>query len=172
MVCCRSANPTTTRGHRINGSLAAAAGVIAVFLAATAAAAATSADIVRTYAGITCTWPGSKTLSEGGALCWRADGAGVVGSVTQSFVMVRTRSGRTLFFRNQPLSNAFGQIDDSRVFHSESHRGIICKWSHIGGGGTLCARADNRGLVVGVARLLVAVTDERNRKILYLKNQP
>lgn len=143
-----------------------------VLSSAAAASAAPSGDTVRTYAGITCTWLSST--SEGGAVCRQADGTGLAVFVTQRFAGVRTwRTGKVLFFRNQPThSPGFGPLlKDKRIFHSETHRGIACSWSRVSRGVAACTREDRHGYAVAVSRFQALVINE-NSQIVFLKNQP
>lgn len=143
-------------------------GVLIPLVAVVGAEAGTQ-PTVRTYARITCTWPANT--SDGAVVCERSDGTGLVGVVAQRFVLVKTAKGKVLFFKNQPThSPGFGPLRDKRVFHSETHRGIICSWSRVGGGAAGCNRADRHGYVVFVGQQLVAVSDEAS-KFVYLRNQ-
>ena len=132
--------------------------------------AATKHDIVRTYAGIQCTWQASDDPQMS---CFLSDRKGYAGAVARSFVSVfSVRTGRLLFYRNQPLrSPGSGPFNDKRVFHRESHRGITCAWTRIGGGAAICNRADRHGYVVAVSRTRVSVANERSQAV-YVKNQP
>ena len=138
---------------------------------ASSAVSASRANIVRTLAGIQCTWP--TNVAEGAVVCWRADRRGYAGGVAKRFVMVRTAAtGRVLFIRNQPQNSpGFGPLNDKRVFHTETHNGIECDWSRVGGGSAVCNRADHHGYVVGVTHGLVLVLNEHSQ-IVYQKNQP
>ena len=138
-------------------------------LAAGVGARAGTPPTVRTYAGITCTWPSSTR--DGAVVCQRSDGTGLVGAVGQRFVIVRTAKGRVLFFRNQPTASpGFGPLHDPRVFHSETHRSITCFWSRVAGELVGCHRADRHAYVVSVGQKIVLVANEAS-KIVYLRNQ-
>jgi hypothetical protein len=130
-----------------------------------------SANIARTYAGIQCNW--LSNVTQGLVVCRRADRRGYAGGVAQRFVMVTTvATRRWLFIRNQPRkSPGFAPVNDKRIFHSETHRGISCAWSRLDGGGALCWRADRHGYVVGVSHSHVLVLNEGSQ-IVYSKNQP
>ena len=132
--------------------------------------AATNHDIVRTYAGIQCTFQGG---SDPQTFCFRSDRKGYAGAVARSYVSVfAVRTGRLLFHRDQPVrSPGYGPFNDTRVFHRESHGGITCAWTRSGGGAAICNRADRRGYVVVVARTRVSVANERSQAV-YVKNQP
>jgi hypothetical protein len=145
--------------------------LLAVLCLGYVAAASASGDTVRTYAGITCAWPSST--SEGSVICRRSNGTGFAVAVAERFVAVRVwRNGRVLFFRNQPThSVGFGSLNDPRIFHRETHRGIICYWSRVARGTAICNRSDNHGYVVAVSGFQVAVSNEKSR-VVYLRNQP
>jgi hypothetical protein len=99
-------------------------------------------DVTRTFEGITCTWPAN--LSEGAAICRLANGDGLATVLAKRLVMVRNfRSRKVVFTRNQPEhSSAYGRSSDKRVTHQETHQGITCYWSGVGGGAAFCNRAD------------------------------
>jgi hypothetical protein len=136
-----------------------------------AGAATAAGNTVRTYAGITCSWPSSS--SEGTVVCHRANGTGLAVGVAIRFVFVRTwRTGKVLFFRNQPTNSpGYGPLRDKRIFHSETHRGIVCQWSRTAGGTALCNRADRHGYLAAVSHFQVLVGNDRGR-IVYVRNQP
>ncbi len=138
---------------------------------ASSASADPEGDTTRTYAGITCVWPAST--SEGFAYCGRADGVGFLIAVGHQFVFVkRIQSTKFVFFRNQPTHSAgFAPFHDKRVFHSETHRGIVCVWSRVGGGTAFCNRADNHGFLGGVSHYQAMVINEAS-KIVFIRNQP
>ena len=123
----------------------------------------------RTYAGITCKWLG--TAPDGGAVCQPATGTGFVVAVARRFVRVGSlKTGKRLFVRNQPdQAPGFRPLNDNRIFHSETHRGIVCYWSRTGGGTALCGRADRHGYVAGVSRSGAIVRNGRN-KIVFRRN--
>jgi hypothetical protein len=82
----------------------------------------------------------------------------------------RTRNWWFVFVRNQPdHSPGFGRLNDKRIFHSETHRGIVCSWSRTGGGTVLCNRADRHGYVAGVSKSATIVLNEHG-KIVFLRN--
>ena len=119
------------------------------------------------YAGITCGWP-----SDGVALCELATGRGFAVAVARRSVIVFShgRPGKRVFVRNQPdHSPGIGPLNDKRVFHSETHRGIVCTWSRTGGGTALCNRADRHGYVAGVSKSAAIVLNEHS-KIVFLRN--
>ena len=121
----------------------------------------------HTYAGITCGWP-----SDGVAFCELATGRGFGVAVGRRFVVVfnHGRPGKRVFVGNQPdHSPGIGPLNDKRIFHSETHRGIVCYWSRTGGGTAFCNRADRHGYVAGVSRSAAIVLNER-RKIVFLRN--
>jgi hypothetical protein len=149
----------------------APAGLILVALFAVARAAAEIPPTKRTFAGITCVWPSSTTTTDGAVVCQRSTGAGFAGVVSLRIVLVKTSQGHVVFFKNQPThSPGFGPLRDKRIFHSETHRGIICYWTRIGGGAALCNRADRHGYLISVGLHLVTVLNEAS-KIVFLKNQ-
>jgi hypothetical protein len=131
---------------------------------------ATQWDIVRTYAGIRCTWTGGY---DGQAVCSRSDRKGYAGGVARSFVSVFTVAPeRLVFFRDQPLrSRGYGPLTNKRVFHSESHNGISCAWSRRSGGVAICNRTDRRGYVLTVGRERVSVANERSQAV-FVRYQP
>ena len=131
---------------------------------------ATKWDIVRTYAGIRCTWTGG---TDSQTVCSLSDRKGYAGAVARSYVSVFTVAPeRVVFFRDQPLrSRGSGPLTDKRVFHSESHRGITCAWSRHGGGVAICNRSDRHGYVLTVARERVSVANERSQAV-FVRNQP
>jgi hypothetical protein len=134
------------------------------------AGAATKSDIVSTYGGIRCTWQGGDNSQ---TVCMRSDGKGYAGGIARSFVSVFTvATGRLAFFRDQSLrSPGYGPLTDKRIFHSESHRGITCAWSRLGGGEAICNRTDWYGYVLRVARELVSVANGRSPAV-FIRNQP
>ena len=143
-----------------------------------AATAASSVDAVRayrgmtrTYGGITCAW--NALRSDSGVACNRADYTGLAVFVTTHHVGVSTLStGKILFFRNQPVhSPGFKPLNDKRVFHSETHRGIICYWARVPAPTALCNRADNHGYVARVSLSVAMVLNEKSR-VAFLRNQP
>lgn len=85
-----------------------------------------SSDVVRTYAGITCTWP--VNLSEGGALCHLANGTGLATVIARRFVIVcNFRTKKIVLTRNQPDHSAGYEVPaDRRIFHRETHQAISC----------------------------------------------
>ncbi|MGZ3481767.1 MAG: hypothetical protein ACXU81_15535, partial [Myxococcaceae bacterium] len=93
----------------------------------------------RTYAGITCKWLG--ITPDSGAICQLATRTGFAVSVARRFVIVGSlKTGKRVFVRKQPdHSPGFGPLTDKRIFHSETHRGIVCYWSRTGGGTALCS---------------------------------
>jgi hypothetical protein len=122
---------------------------------------------VRTYAGITCKW--LLTTPDGGAICQLATGTGFAVAVASRFVIV-SKTGKRVFVRNQPdHPPGFGPLNDKRIFHSETHRGIVCYWSRTGGGTALCSRADRHGYVAGVSKSAAIVLNEHG-KIVFLRN--
>jgi hypothetical protein len=152
-------------------------GALAAFLIlvqvspAGSARTATKWDIVRTYAGIRCTW--HQAGDPGQVVCFRSDRKGYAGAVAPSFVSVFIVAPEHLvFYRNQPLrSHGYGPLTDKRVFHSESHRGLRCAWSRLSGGVAICYRTDHHGYVLAVARELVSVVSERSQAV-FVRNQP
>jgi len=135
-----------------------------------ASSAATKHDIVRTYAGIQCTWQGGYDPQMS---CFRSDRKGYAGAVARSYVSVyAVQTDRLLFHRDQPVrSPGAGTFNDKRVFQRESHGGITCAWTRTGGGAAICNRADRHGYVVVVSRTGVSVANERSQAV-YVKNQP
>lgn len=131
---------------------------------------ATKWDIVRTYAEIRCTWTGGDNSQ---TVCMRSDRKGYASGIARSFVSVFTvATGRLAFFRDQSLlSPGYGPLTDKRVFHSESHRGIKCAWSRLGGGEAICNRTDRHGYVLRVAREFVSVANGRSQSV-FVRNQP
>lgn len=130
-----------------------------------------TSDVVRSYAGITCTWPAD--LSEGAAECRLANGGGFATAVAHRFVIVRNFETRKIVFtRNQPEDSAgYERSADKRIFHRETHREIACYWSRAGGGAAFCSRADNHGYSVGINPVAALVLTEKG-KIAFLKNHP
>ena len=128
-------------------------------------------ETAHTYAGITCMWP--RTTPSGVAICQLASGSGLAVGVAKRIVIVQSlKTGKRVFVRNQPdHSSGFGQLNDKRTFHSETHRGIVCYWSRTGGGTALCSRADRHGYIAGVSRSAAIVLDEHS-KILFLRKHP
>jgi hypothetical protein len=126
-------------------------------------------ETAHTYAGITCNWP--ITTPDGVAVCQLATGTGFAVAVARRFVIVGSlKTGKRVFVRNQPdHSPGFGPLNDKRIFHSETHRGIVCYWSRTGGGIALCNRADRHGYVAGVSKSAATVLNEHN-KIVFLRN--
>jgi hypothetical protein len=151
-------------------------GALAAFLIlvevspAGSARTATKWDIVRTYAGIQCTWKGGDQSQ---TVCFRSDRKGYAGAVARSFVSVFiVAPERLVFYRNQPLrSHGYRPLTNKRVFHSESHRGVRCAWSRLSGGVAICNRTDRHGYVLAVARELVSVANERSQAV-FVRNQP
>jgi hypothetical protein len=123
----------------------------------------------RTYAGITCKWQG--ITPDGAAVCQLATGTGFAVAVARRFVSVGSlKTGKRVFVRKQPdQSPGFGPLNDKRVFHSETHRGIVCYWSRTGGGTALCSRADRHGYVAGVSGSGAIVLNEHS-KIVFRRN--
>ena len=123
----------------------------------------------RTYAGITCKWLGIPP--DGGAVCQLATGTGFAVAVAGRFVTVGSlKTGKRVFVRKQPdHSPGFGPLNDKRIFHSETHRGIVCYWSRTGGGTALCSRADRHGYAAGVSRSGAIVLNEHS-KIVFRRN--
>jgi hypothetical protein len=143
-----------------------------------AATAASSGDavptyrsIIRTYGGITCAW--NAIRSDSGVACNRADGTGLVVFVTTHYVGVSTLSTtKALFFRNQPVhSPGFKPFNDKRVFHSETHRRVICYWARLPAPTALCNRADNHGYLTRVSHSVAMVLNEKSR-VVFSRNQP
>jgi hypothetical protein len=126
-------------------------------------------ETAHTYAGITCKWP--STTPDGVAICQLATGTGFAVAVARRFVIVGSlKTGKRVFVRNQPdHSPGFGPLNDKRIFHSETHRGIVCYWSRKGGGTALCNRADRHGYVAGVSKSAAIVLNEHS-KIVFLRN--
>ena len=126
-------------------------------------------ETAHTYAGITCNWP--ITTPDGVAVCQLATGTGFAVAVARRFVIVQSwKTGKRVFVRNQPdHSPGFGPLNDRRIFHSETHRGIVCYWSRTRGGIARCNRADRHGYVAGVSKSAAIVLNEHN-KIVFLRN--
>jgi hypothetical protein len=126
-------------------------------------------ETAHTYAGITCIWP--RTTPAGVAICELATRTGFAVAVARRFVIVQSgKTGKRVFVRNQPdQSPGFRPLNDKRIFHSETHRGIVCYWSRTGGGTALCSRADRHGYVAGVSRSAAIVLNEHS-KIVFLRN--
>ncbi len=124
----------------------------------------------HTYAGIACNWP--RTTPDAVAVCQLATGRGFAVVVGRRSVTV-FKPGVTatrLFVRNQPgHSPGFGPLNDKRIFHSETHRGIACNWSRTGGGIALCHRADRHGYVAAVSKSGAIVLNEHS-KIVFQRN--
>jgi hypothetical protein len=127
-------------------------------------------QIAHTDAGITCSWP--RTYLAGGAVCRLATERGL-GVAVGSRIVVVFRPGIStlrLFVRNQPdHSGAFAPLNDKRIFHSETHHGIVCSWSRTAGGIVLCNRVDRHGYVAGVSKSAAIVLNEHS-KIVFLRN--
>ena len=125
-------------------------------------------ELAHTYAGITCRWP--RATAEGAAICELETEKGYVVAVDRRFVTVLSwKAGKRVFVRRQPdNSPGFGQLNDKRIVHSETHRGIVCYWSRTGGGTALCSRADRHGYVAGVSKSAAIVLNE-HRKIVFLR---
>ena len=126
-------------------------------------------ETAHTYAGITCKWP--STTPDGVAICQLATGTGFAVAVARRFVIVGSlKTGKRVFVRNQPdHSPGVGPLNDKRILHSETHRGIVCYWSRTGGGTALCNRADRHGYVAGVSKSAAIVLNEHS-KIVFLRN--
>lgn len=126
-------------------------------------------ETAHTYAGITCRWP--ITTPDDVAICQLATETGFAVAVARRFVIVLSwKTGKRVFVRNQPdQSPGFGPLNDKRIFHSETHRGIVCYWSREGGGTALCSRADRHGYLAGVSRSAAIVLNEHS-KIVFLRN--
>ena len=128
------------------------------------------ARLIHTDAGVTCTWP--RSTPSGVAFCQLATERGLATAVSGRAVLV-LRPGTTakrLFFRTQPGdSPGFGESNDKRTFHSETHRGIACSWSRTGGGTALCNRADRHGYVAGVSKSRAIVLNE-DGEIVFQRN--
>jgi hypothetical protein len=128
------------------------------------------ARIAHTDAGITCNWP--REAPDRVAVCQLATERGL-GVAVGSRIVVVVRPGMTLkrlFVRNQPdHSPGFGPVRDKRIFHSETHRGIVCNWSRTGGGTALCNRVDRHGYVAGVSKSAAIVLNEHG-KIVFRRN--
>jgi hypothetical protein len=126
-------------------------------------------ETAHTYAGITCNWP--ITTPDGVAICHLATGTGFAVAVARRFVIVQSwKTGKGVFVRNQPdHSPGFGPLNDKRIFHSETHRGIVCYWSRTGGGIVRCNRVDRHGYVAGVSKSAAIVLNEHS-KIVFLRN--
>jgi hypothetical protein len=125
-----------------------------------------------TYAGITCDWPRTiRRLGPSVAVCHLATGPGLAVAVARRLVFVQSgKTGKRVFVRNQPdHSPGFGPLSDKRIFHSETHRGIVCYWSRTGGGIALCNRADRHGYVAGVSKSAAIVLNEHG-KIVFVRN--
>jgi hypothetical protein len=151
------------------GALAAFVILVQVSPAGSARTAA-KGDIVRTYAGIRCTW--HQAGDPGQVVCFRSDRKGYAGAVAPGFVSVFiVAPEHLLFYRNQFRSHAYGPLTDKGVFHSESHRGLRCAWSRVSGGVAICDRTDRHGYVLTVARKLVLVANERSQAV-FVRNQP
>jgi hypothetical protein len=128
-------------------------------------------ETARMYAGITCKWP--RTTPDGVAICHLATGRGFAVAVARRFVIVGSlKTGKRVFVRNQPdHSPGFGPLNDKRIFHSETHRGIVCYWSRVSGGSAFCNRADRHGYLGGLSHLQAMVISEKS-KIVFIRNQP
>ena len=142
--------------------------VVACALTATATAGAGTSRIVRSYAGITCTWPKESD----GVACQRAKAPGFAFGISRRMVLVRTARGRIEFFESQPTrSPGLGSLNDPTIFHRETHRGITCYWSRLYGGGAGCTPADLNGYAAFVGHNLILVLDEAS-KTVFRRNQP
>jgi hypothetical protein len=106
-------------------------------------------------------------------MCRLASGDGLATVLAKRFVMVRNLNSRKVVFtRNQPEhSSAYGRSEDKRVTHHETHQGIVCYWSKVGGGAAFCNRADNRGYSAGLSPVAALVLSDKS-KIVFLRNQP
>jgi hypothetical protein len=126
-------------------------------------------ESAHTYAGITCKWP--STTPDGVAICQLATGTGFAVAVARRFVIVGSlKTGKRVFVRNQSdHSPGFGPLNNKQIFHSETHRGIVCHWSRTGGGTALCNRADRHGYVAGVSKSAAIVLNEHS-KIVFQRN--
>ena len=126
---------------------------------------------MRTYSGITCTW--LANLSEGGAVCHLPTGNGLSTAVAKRVVIVRNhRTGKIVFTRNQPEHSAGTETpNDKRIYHRETHQGIACYWSKVGGGAAFCYRADNHGYSAGLSPVAALVISE-DQKVVFLRNHP
>jgi hypothetical protein len=150
----------------IRPTVAALTMVVACALTATASAG--TSHVVRTYAGITCTWPKETD----GVVCQRAKGRGFAFAISQHMVLVRTARGRIEFFESQPMrSPGFGSLDDPTIFHRETHRGMTCYWSRLYGGGAGCTPANLDGYAAFVGHNLVLVLNEVSTTV-FRRNQP
>ena len=152
----------------IRPRVAALAVVVACALTVVATASAGPPRIVRTYAGITCTWP---KITDG-VLCHRANGTGYAFGISRHVVLVRNSRGRTVLIRNQPTrSPGFDPLDDPLIFHRETHRGMNCYWSTLNGGGAGCMGTDLHGYTAFVGNDVIRVLNEAS-KTVFLRNQP
>jgi hypothetical protein len=126
-------------------------------------------ETAHTSAGITCKWP--RTTPDGVAICQLATANGLAVAVARRSVIVGSlKTGKRVFVRNQPdHSPGIGSLDDKRIFHSETHRGIVCHWSRTGGGTALCNRADKHGYVAGVSKSAAIVLNEHG-KLVYQRS--
>src|SRR5262245_13693713 len=123
-------------------------------------AGAAKADITRAFGGITCTWP--SATHNGTVICERSTGTGYTAALSTRFVLVKNGSGQVAFFRNQPTNSpGFRHSNDPRVFHTETHRSITCRWVRLPPTteeAATCNRADGHGYLFLVGRKVVAVS--------------
>src|SRR5215468_1064116 len=126
-------------------------------------------ETAHTDAGITCRW--LSATPDGVAICQRATGTGFAVGVARRIVVVQSwKTGKRVFVRNQPdHSPGFGPLNNKRIVHSETHRGIVCYWSRTGGGTALCNRVDGHGYIAGVSKSSAIVLNEHG-KIVFLRN--
>jgi len=130
---------------------------------------ATKWDIVRTYAGIRCTWKGGDQSQ---TVCSRSDRKGYAGAVARSFVSVFTVAPEHWC---STAITRFALTDTARSRTSacsiRSRITAFCGWSPLDGGAAICNRTDRHGYVLAVARELVSVTNERSQAV-FVRNQP
>jgi hypothetical protein len=153
-----------------NTAMTAAAVIVACAVVSSAVA---DRDIRSTHGRILCVWTSSPN-GEAQADCVRPDGVGYIVVVTPTYVWVAKPDdpGYDVFLRRQPKhSHGFKVTKDRNVFHTETHRGITCRWEHVYGGSVECNRADNHGYAVVATQSFVSVVNEANQ-IVWMQQQP
>jgi hypothetical protein len=128
-------------------------------------------QLTHTYGGITCLWP--RATPDGVAICQLATGTGIGVAVAGRSVVVFTqgRPGKRLFVRNQSVhSPAMAPLNDKRIVHSETHRGIVCYWSKTRGAIAVCNRADRHGYLAGVSKSTAVVLNDQGEIVFQRKH--
>jgi hypothetical protein len=129
----------------------------------------TKGGFAETQYGLTCTW----TKSGGGSVtCGKADGSGLVVSVSRKIAQVTGDDGTVLFTSAQPKHvRGKGRPLTPGVTFSHSQSGLVCEWSTANGGAVICGTTDRRGLAVGVWSSVAVVIDATS-KVVYIGKQP